>query len=131
MAIQGKYTYKGIDIADSYIKVNSVNYETHDNSIEQEKTAAVFVVSRAPFLTFYVLGSRICPSKLTPIAGKELRLRAHGNRETRTSPQWPVCRFRWKSAHLPEEMRTPPQALSGRPYSKVCEHTTHERCSGA
>ena len=36
MAIQGKYTYKGIDIADSYIKVNSVNYETHDNSIEQE-----------------------------------------------------------------------------------------------
>ena len=42
MAIQGKYTYKGIDIADSYIKVNSVNYETHDNSIEQEKTAAVY-----------------------------------------------------------------------------------------
>ena len=42
MAIQGKYTYKGIDIADSYIKGNSVNYETHDNSIEQEKTAAVY-----------------------------------------------------------------------------------------
>ena len=42
MAIQGKYTYKGIDIADSYIKMSSILYETRDNSSEQEKIAAVY-----------------------------------------------------------------------------------------
>ena len=42
MAIQGKYTYKGIDIADSYIKMSSIHYETRDNSSEQEKIAAVY-----------------------------------------------------------------------------------------
>ena len=42
MAIQGKYTYKGIDIADSYVKVSNVSYNISEHSQQQVKTAAVF-----------------------------------------------------------------------------------------
>ena len=42
MAIQGKYNYRGLDVADSYINIHSVNYHVDENSVTREKTAAVY-----------------------------------------------------------------------------------------
>ena len=38
MALEGKYTYKGIDLAKAYVMINSVNYNTNINSETTEKT---------------------------------------------------------------------------------------------
>ena len=38
MALEGKYTYKGIDIAKAYVMVNSANYNCGINSETTEKT---------------------------------------------------------------------------------------------
>ena len=38
MALEGKYTYKGIDIAKAYVMVNSVNTSNYINSETTEKT---------------------------------------------------------------------------------------------
>ena len=42
MALKGKYDYKGIEIADAYVKISSVNWSCSSNSEEYVKTAAVF-----------------------------------------------------------------------------------------
>ena len=42
MAIQGKYNYKGIDVADSYILIRNINYYVNENQVTREKTAAVY-----------------------------------------------------------------------------------------
>ena len=42
MAIQGKYNFKGIDLADSYIKIYRVDYNTVSNKNTVLKTAAVY-----------------------------------------------------------------------------------------
>ena len=42
MALQGKYNFKGIEIPEAYIKVNSVNYNSSYNQKTTEKTAAVY-----------------------------------------------------------------------------------------
>ena len=42
MAIQGKYNYKGLDVADSYINIYRVNYTVDENPVNREKTAAVY-----------------------------------------------------------------------------------------
>ena len=38
MALEGKYTYKGIDIAKAYVMVTSVNTSSYINSETTEKT---------------------------------------------------------------------------------------------
>ena len=38
MALEGKYTYKGIDLAKAYVMINNVNYNSNVNSETTEKT---------------------------------------------------------------------------------------------
>ena len=38
MALEGKYTYKGIDIAKAYVMVTGVNYSANNNEVTIEKT---------------------------------------------------------------------------------------------
>ena len=38
MALEGKYTYKGIDIAKAYVMVTSVNCSSNNNQVTIEKT---------------------------------------------------------------------------------------------
>ena len=38
MALEGKYTYKGIDLAKAYVMITNVNYNTNINSETTEKT---------------------------------------------------------------------------------------------
>jgi hypothetical protein len=42
MALQGKYNFKGIEISEGYIKVDSVNYNASHIVETTEKTAAVY-----------------------------------------------------------------------------------------
>ena len=42
MALKGKYDYKGIEVADAYVKITSVNWNCHHNSENYVKTAAVY-----------------------------------------------------------------------------------------
>lgn len=42
MALKGKYDYKGIEVADAYVKINSVNWNCNSNSETYEKSAAVY-----------------------------------------------------------------------------------------
>ena len=42
MALKGKYDYKGIEVADAYVKISSVNWGCNNNSENYVKTAAVY-----------------------------------------------------------------------------------------
>jgi hypothetical protein len=42
MALKGKYNYKGIEVADAYVKISSVNWSCNSNSEQYVKTAAVY-----------------------------------------------------------------------------------------
>ena len=42
MALKGKYDYKGIEVADAYVKIASVNWHCNSNSENYVKTAAVY-----------------------------------------------------------------------------------------
>ena len=42
MALKGKYNYKGIELADAYVKISSVNWSCGSNSEMYVKTAAVY-----------------------------------------------------------------------------------------
>ena len=42
MALKGKYDYKGIEVADSYVKISNVNWSGNSNSENYVKTAAVY-----------------------------------------------------------------------------------------
>ena len=42
MALKGKYDYKGIEVADAYVKISSVNWSCNNNSENYVKTAAVY-----------------------------------------------------------------------------------------
>ena len=42
MALKGKYDYKGIEVADAYVKISSVNWSCNSNSENYVKTAAVY-----------------------------------------------------------------------------------------
>ena len=42
MALKGKYDYKGIEVADAYVKVSSVNWNCSSSSESYVKTAAVY-----------------------------------------------------------------------------------------
>ena len=42
MALKGKYDYKGIEVADAYVKISSVNWNCGSNSEQSVKTAAVY-----------------------------------------------------------------------------------------
>lgn len=42
MALKGKYDYKGIEVADAYVKISSVNWSCGSNSENYVKTAAVY-----------------------------------------------------------------------------------------
>ena len=42
MALKGKYDYKGIEVADAYVKIASVNWSCNSNSENYVKTAAVY-----------------------------------------------------------------------------------------
>ena len=42
MALKGKYDYKGIEVADAYVKITGVNWSCNSNSEQYVKTAAVF-----------------------------------------------------------------------------------------
>ena len=42
MALQGKYNFKGLEVSEAYIKVDSVNYTASYNMETSEKTAAVY-----------------------------------------------------------------------------------------
>ena len=42
MALKGKYDYKGIEVADAYVKISSVNWSCNSNSEQYVKTAAVY-----------------------------------------------------------------------------------------
>ena len=42
MALKGKYDYKGIEVADAYVKIASVNWNCSSNSENYVKTAAVY-----------------------------------------------------------------------------------------
>ena len=42
MALEGKYTYKGIDIAKAYVMINSANYNCNMRSETTEKTPRKF-----------------------------------------------------------------------------------------
>lgn len=41
MAIKGTFTFKGIEVADAYIRVNQVNYNLQDNQTTTVKTPEV------------------------------------------------------------------------------------------
>jgi len=41
MAIKGTFTFKGIEVADAYIRVNQVNYNINDNQTTTVKTPEV------------------------------------------------------------------------------------------
>lgn len=42
MALEGAYSYKGIDIAKAYVKVTSVNWSCNSNTVTSEKTPAKY-----------------------------------------------------------------------------------------
>ena len=42
MALKGKYDYKGIEVADAYVKISNVNWSCNSNSENYVKTAAVY-----------------------------------------------------------------------------------------
>ena len=42
MALEGAYSYKGIDIAKAYVKVTSVNWSCGSNQVTSEKTPAKY-----------------------------------------------------------------------------------------
>ena len=42
MALKGTYNFKGISVADAYVKVCNVNYSTSEHVTSQLKTAAVY-----------------------------------------------------------------------------------------
>ena len=42
MALQGKYNYKGLDISEAYVKVDTVNYNSSYKEETVEKTAAKY-----------------------------------------------------------------------------------------
>lgn len=42
MALQGKYNFKGIDLAESYIKITTINCNSYSEYGLQEKTAATY-----------------------------------------------------------------------------------------
>ena len=42
MALKGSYDYKGIAVADAYVKISSVNWSCSSNSENYVKTAAVY-----------------------------------------------------------------------------------------
>lgn len=42
MAITGKYNFKGIELADAYVKVDNANLNHEEHTVESVKTAAVY-----------------------------------------------------------------------------------------
>ena len=42
MALKGKYDYKGIEVANAYVKISNVNWSCNSNSENYVKTAAVY-----------------------------------------------------------------------------------------
>ena len=42
MALEGAYSWKGIDIAKAYVKINSVNWSCSSNQVTSEKTPAKY-----------------------------------------------------------------------------------------
>lgn len=42
MALEGAYSWKGIDIAKAYVKINSVNWSCTSNQVTSEKTPAKY-----------------------------------------------------------------------------------------
>lgn len=42
MALEGAYSWKGLDIAKAYVKINSVNWSCSSNQVTSEKTPAKY-----------------------------------------------------------------------------------------
>ena len=42
MALQGKYNFKGIEIAEAYVKIDNINWNTYHNQETTEKTPAKY-----------------------------------------------------------------------------------------
>ena len=42
MALQGKYNFKGIEIAEAYVKIDGINWNTYHNQETTEKTPAKY-----------------------------------------------------------------------------------------
>lgn len=62
MALQGKYNFKGIEIAEAYVKIDSINWNSYHNQETTEKTPIKYnedgtVKSEAVYETSWVKGA--------------------------------------------------------------------------